>query len=110
MIRSKAFTRLLVLSAAFAVSACATEASYISQADDYAYSSYLRYPYECSYDFGYECPPYVYGPPAVFDFNHFDHLHDHSAHVARGLGGFRGHGFAGHGGFGFGGRGGGGHR
>ena len=103
MIRNTAFAGALALSTAFAVSACATETSYPAPASDDAYNSYFEYPYACSYDLGYECPPYVYGPPAIFGFDHFDHL-DHFDHF------HGGHRFAGHAGFGFGGHGGGGHR
>jgi hypothetical protein len=118
MIRSKAFIGAFVLCTAFAVSACATETSYTVPANDYSYNAYLGYPYECNYGLGYECPPYVYGPPVVFDrdhfdhfdrFHHFDHFHGHPMHVGHGLGAFGGHGFAGHGGHGFAGHGG-GHR
>ncbi len=110
MIPSRAVIGALVPGTALAVSGCATETSYTATAGDYAYNNYLRYPYECTYDLGYECPPYVYGPPAVFDFDHLHHFHDRPTHVGRGLGTFGGHGFAGHGNFGFGGHGGGGHR
>ncbi len=118
MNRNKVFIAALVLGAALAASACATETSSTAQAEDYAYNTYLGYPYECSYGPGYDCPPYIYGPPVVYDYDHFDHFgnfhrfdnfHDHPAHVGHGLRTFGGHGFAGHGGSGFGGHGG-GHR
>ena len=113
MIRSKAFIGALGLSTALAASACATETSYTAAANNYAYNTYIGYPSECSYGLGYECPPNVYSPPVVYDYDHldrFDHFHYHPTHVGHGLGAFGGHGFAGHGGFGFGGHGAGGHR
>jgi hypothetical protein len=103
MMHSKAFIGSLVLSTMFVVSVCAVEASYIAPADGYAHNSYLVYPYECNYGFGYGCPPYAYHPPAVFGFDHFGRFHDYS-------GAFPGHGYAGHGGFGLGRYGGGRHR
>jgi hypothetical protein len=110
MTRTRGLTEALALIAAFAVSACAAETAYTAPANPYV--SAVQYPYDCSYDLGNGCPPYVYGPPVVYGydgFHHFDHLdqfHDHSIHAGHGLGSFGGHGFAGHGGFGFGGHGG----
>jgi hypothetical protein len=110
MISNKTFIATLVLSTAFAVSACGTETSYAAPTDRYVYATNLGYPYECDYGFGYECSPYVYDPPVFYDFDHFDHFHqfshfhDHQTNVGHGLGAFVSHGFAGHGGHGGGGQ------